>query len=98
MPTAEDRTAAIEALGMHIGAEAAAILDQLLPSRPWREYVPGELLMRSGVVTASDRAALSSLYRALAERIGSRHAGVLLEFLLPARPSVLQARGVLLSR
>ncbi|MGH9179631.1 MAG: hypothetical protein ACRD0N_13885 [Acidimicrobiales bacterium] len=98
LPTAEDRMAAIEALGEYIGAEAAADLDQLLPRRPWREYLPAEVLMRPDVATTADNAAYGSLYRSLAERIGSRHAGVLLEFLLPARPAVLQAHGVVLSR
>lgn len=95
-PCAADRTAAIDALAEHIGAEAAGSLDQLLPRRPWREYVPASVLLRHDVATTIDVAALHSLYRSLAERIGSHHVGVLLEFLLPARPAVLRAHGVAL--
>lgn len=97
MPTAEDRSAAIAAMGVHIGEEAAATLDQLLPQRPWWEYVPAEVLMRYEVAIASEPAARHSLYCALAERIGHDHAGVLLAFLLPVPARVLLAQGVDLS-
>lgn len=98
VPSAEDRMAAIDALGEDIGAEAAAEFDRFLPRRPWREYVAAEILMRPEVAGTIDNAARHSLYRSLADRIGWRHTGVLFEFLLPAKPMVLWAHGVDFSR
>lgn len=97
MPTtAEAREAMLDALEAHLGAELTGVLSEMLPSQPWREQVPSEHWLRRPVwevVANADRQRFA-LHGALIALIGRKHAGTLMEHLVPGPWRELERLGV----
>ena len=94
MTTAEERAAAVEALGELLGPEAADTFSRLLPSRPWREARPPGVWLRSDILTHVDGGRLRRLHQRLIEVVGAHHAGVLMEFIPPVPGIVVERHGI----
>ena len=89
LPTHEDRRTAVEAFGEMLGGKATSLLENAVPTRPWREVLDPSVLLTSDFVAAHASPDRKELHDKLEELVGDREAGVLMEFLLPAPAGII---------
>ncbi len=86
----------LAALEPTMGSELIQIFDELLPTNPWRDSIPSEHWFRADVreAMAVHSRPRHHLHESLIGCIGERHAGTLMEYLVPAPWIELRRLGV----